>query len=80
MPHHDGGKLDRKIHQIAGKLPESAGGFLRWLKEPSSRWVRVPSSYLIILNGLLAVVSLAALSTFGSAKPAVIEPSLFALS
>jgi hypothetical protein len=54
VPDHDGGKLDRKIHQIAGKLPESAGGFLRWLKEPSSRWVRVPIALLLIVGGILA--------------------------
>ena len=45
--------LDRKIDQIADKLPESAGGFLRWLRGPSSRWVRVPIALLLIVGGFV---------------------------
>jgi hypothetical protein len=54
VPDRDAEKLDRKIDRIADALPESAGGFLRWLKSPSSRWVRVPIALLLILGGILA--------------------------
>ena len=52
MPHRDAERLDRKIDRFADELPESAGGFLRWLKEPSSRWVRVPIALLLIVGGV----------------------------
>ena len=54
MPDRDAERLDRKIDQIADALPESAGGFLRWLKSPSSRWVRIPVALLLILGGILS--------------------------
>ena len=45
--------LDRKIDRISDSLPESAGGFLRWLRGPSSRWVRVPFALLLIVGGVV---------------------------
>jgi hypothetical protein len=45
--------LDRKIDQISDQLPESAGAFLRWLRTPSSRWVRVPLALLLIVGGVV---------------------------
>lgn len=53
MPDRDAERLDRKIDQIADGLPESAGGFLRWLKSPSSRWVRIPIALLLIVGGVV---------------------------
>ena len=52
MPKRDADHLDRKIDQISDQLPESAGAFLRWLKTPSSRWVRVPLALLLIVGGV----------------------------
>ena len=54
MADRDAERLDRKIDRIADELPESAGGFLRGLKTPSSRWVRIPIALLLILGGMLA--------------------------
>jgi hypothetical protein len=53
VPNRDAERLDRKIDQIADGLPESAGGFLRWLKSPSSRWVRIPVALLLIAGGIV---------------------------
>jgi hypothetical protein len=53
VPNRDAERLDRKIDQIADGLPESAGGFLRWLKSPSSRWVRIPIALLLIVGGIV---------------------------
>jgi hypothetical protein len=52
LPQRDAEHLDRKIDQISAQLPESAGAFLRWLKTPSSRWVRVPLALLLIVGGV----------------------------
>jgi hypothetical protein len=53
VPDRDAERLDRKIDRIADGLPESAGGFLRWLKSPSSRWVRIPIALLLIVGGVV---------------------------
>jgi hypothetical protein len=53
MPDRDAERLDHKIDRIADKLPESTGRFLRWLKGPSSRWVRVPIALLLIVGGVV---------------------------
>jgi hypothetical protein len=39
------------VHLARIELPESAGAFLRWLKWPSSRWVRVPIALVLIVGG-----------------------------
>ena len=53
MAKRDADHLDRKIDQISDQLPESAGAFLRWLRTPSSRWVRVPLAVLLIVGGFV---------------------------
>jgi hypothetical protein len=52
VPKRNADHLDRKIDQISDQLPESVGAFLRWLKTPSSRWVRVPLALLLIVGGV----------------------------
>ena len=44
-------RLDRQLDRLENELPESASGFLRWLREPSSRWVRIPMGILLIVGG-----------------------------
>jgi hypothetical protein len=46
-------QLNRQFARIESKLPTRAGQFLRWLREPSSRWVRIPVGILLILGGFL---------------------------
>jgi hypothetical protein len=48
----DADHLDQKIDQISDQLPESAGAFLRRLKTPSSRWMRLPLALLLIVGGV----------------------------
>jgi hypothetical protein len=77
LPDRDAERLDRKIDQIADGLPESAGGFLRWLKSPSSRWVRIPIALLLIVGGVVGflpvlgfwMIPLGLLSGAGCARP-----------
>lgn len=47
-------ELDRHFAWIAGKLPPRGGAFVHWLREPSSRYVRVPLSLFLILGGILS--------------------------
>jgi hypothetical protein len=47
-------RLDRQFDRLEEELPESASGFLRWLRGPSSRWVRISAGILLIIGGLLS--------------------------
>jgi len=49
----DAQELDRQLERIAAGLPGWAGRLLRWLREPSSRWFRLPAGLLLIFFGLL---------------------------
>jgi hypothetical protein len=46
--------LDRRFDRLEEELPDSASGFIRWLREPSSRWVRISAGILLIIGGLLS--------------------------
>ena len=46
-------RLDRRFDRLERELPEPASGFLRWIREPSSRWVRMPVGILLIIGGFL---------------------------
>ena len=56
MPDRDAVKLDRKLDRFADKLPNWAARWLRWLRTPSSRWVRIPLAILLIGGGFLSVL------------------------
>jgi hypothetical protein len=47
-------RLDRQFDRLEEELPDSASGFIRWLREPSSRWVRISAGILLIIGGLLS--------------------------
>ena len=47
-------ELDRHFEWIAERLPERLGRFVRWLRQPSSRLVRIPLSALLILGGIFS--------------------------
>jgi hypothetical protein len=38
----DDERLDRQFDRLEEELPESASSFLRFLRSPSSRWIRIP--------------------------------------
>jgi hypothetical protein len=46
-------RLNRQFDRLEEELPESASGFIRWLRGPSSRWVRISAGILLIIGGLL---------------------------
>lgn len=48
--------LKRRLDRIGQELPDRPGRWLRWLREPSSRWVRVPAGVLLILGGIFSIL------------------------
>lgn len=47
-------ELDRHLEWIQSKLPNRAAVCVRWLREPSSIWWRVPISVALILGGIFS--------------------------
>jgi hypothetical protein len=47
-------RLNRQFDRLEEELPESASGFLRLLRRPSSRWIRIPVGILLIAGGLFS--------------------------
>ncbi|HEX7792346.1 MAG TPA: hypothetical protein VF467_17665 [Afipia sp.] len=47
-------ELDRHFEWIAQRLPVKGGRFVRWLREPSSRFFRIPLALLLIVGGILS--------------------------
>ena len=52
----DDARLDRRFERFQKELPEPASGLVRWLRAPSSRWVRIPLGVLLIIGGLLSIL------------------------
>ena len=47
-------ELDRHFEWIANRLPEKGARFIRWLRQPSSRWVRIPLAFLLVVGGIFS--------------------------
>jgi hypothetical protein len=51
------GKEQRRLHRLfeglGRKLPFAAG-FLDWVRRPSSRWIRIPLSLILIFGGIFS--------------------------
>jgi hypothetical protein len=58
MATRDKERLDRQFRQLEKKLPDWIGKFVRWLRKPSSRWVRIPVAILFIGGGILGFLPL----------------------
>jgi hypothetical protein len=52
----DAERLDRRFDRLERELPDPASGFVRWLREPSFRWVRIPLGILLIIGGFLSIL------------------------
>lgn len=46
-------RLNLHLDRWQGKLPIWAAGAMHWLRQPSSRWLRVPVGVLLVIGGLL---------------------------
>jgi hypothetical protein len=48
--------VDWRLEQLIDRLPVSLRSRIRWLRQPSSRWARIPAGALLILGGLLSIL------------------------
>lgn len=44
---------ERELRRLIARLPRKMRAWVRWLRQPASRWVRIPAGLLLILGGLL---------------------------
>lgn len=47
-------ELDRHFAWFEARLPPRAAGFVAWLRKPTSRWVRIPLAFLLIVGGIFS--------------------------
>ncbi|HJU18252.1 MAG TPA: hypothetical protein VJ770_17505 [Stellaceae bacterium] len=50
-PHHD-----ERIERLIDRLPNRVQRATRWLRRPSSRWVRLPAGVLLIGGSFLSIL------------------------
>lgn len=48
--------ISRTFRRVERKFPGRFARFLRWLRHPGSRWVRIPTAILLSLGGFLGFV------------------------
>ncbi len=53
MDSKNSARLNRQFDRIGRALPAS-NGFLKWIRQPSSRLVRIPLGLLLILGGVFS--------------------------
>jgi hypothetical protein len=49
---------EHRVERLIGRLPERLRTTTRWLRRPSSRWVRIPAGLLLIGGSLLSILPL----------------------
>lgn len=54
--------LDEQVERLAARLPRRLAQFMRWLRKPSSRLVRMPAAIVLILIGLIGIFPIVGLS------------------
>jgi hypothetical protein len=47
---------ERRVEQLIDRLPRRLQSVVRWLRLPSSRWVRMPTGVLLIGGSLLSIL------------------------
>lgn len=54
MSEHSREELDRHFAWFEARLPPRAARFVAWLRKPTSRWVRIPLAFLLIVGGIFS--------------------------
>jgi hypothetical protein len=49
---------ERRLERLIDRLPKGLQSSIRWLRRPSSRWVRIPTGVLLIGGSLLSILPL----------------------
>ena len=47
---------ERRMNLLIDRLPASFQKPVRWLRQPSSRWVRIPVGILLIIGSFLSIL------------------------
>jgi hypothetical protein len=45
-----------RVERLIDRLPERLRTTVRWLRRPSSRWVRIPAGLLLVVASLLSIL------------------------
>ncbi len=45
---------DERLERLIDHLPPRLGSAIRWLRQPSSFWIRIPAGALLICGGLVS--------------------------
>jgi len=51
-------RLNHQLDRLSRKLPSWASRSLKWLRKPSSRWLRIPLGLLLVLGGVFSILPL----------------------
>lgn len=49
---------EHRLERLTDRLPRGLQTTIRWLRKPSSRWVRIPTGFLMIVGGVLSILPL----------------------
>jgi hypothetical protein len=52
----DEARLNRQLDRIQQELPAGLSRCIRWLREPSSRWIRIPAGLTLIVGGIFSIL------------------------
>lgn len=47
---------ERRIERLIDRLPRRMHRPVRWLRRPSSRWVRIPAGVLLLAGGVVSIL------------------------
>lgn len=56
MAESTAGQHERRLERLIDRLPRRLQAAVRWLRRPSSRWLRIPAGILLIGGGLLSLL------------------------
>lgn len=58
MTDRDEERLNRQLDRIERELPAPVSRTVRWLREPSARWIRIPAGILLAVGGIFSILPL----------------------
>ncbi len=53
MPRKPEPDLDKEFERFEPHLPKRMAAFVRWVRRPASRWVRLPVALMLVAGGLV---------------------------
>lgn len=58
MVNRDEQRLNRQLDRLEQRLPGAIRRPIRWLREPPSRWLRIPIGLLLVFGGVFSILPL----------------------